>query len=422
MRKLRTLAMTLGCLLVLAAMASASNTQLHALDGHPGAYLLLEGAPATDPLTVQVRFTVEDATGLDVVWPIGLSDSPTEPPGILSLVWTEDRSGWFPVWAVQLQTNADLFGPGVSASKGSGALAGSSLVNLHNVRPQAGHVYQAELSYDPAAGLLSVSMSDLTEDARLFTRSVPITTPAVDTLYPALGSVGGQLAIESITSVGASIPFGATWDLLVRDGDRYTRLALFRLTPDIEMALRLNAHAEYAGHFEVAVEDEVKRHTLAQLPGAAQTEETLVEFEAAELPLGPLTLKLDYVDETGRTWTLGSRSFLNVAATLEVSLADLQVKGDAIHGNLVVQSSDVSVADLPVQLRAAIAPPDAKEGTYTTVLSTEFVHVGRTASAVPFIVPLETDAALFSLHFDVEFGIPVGLVMPRRQFHVLRVD
>lgn len=406
------------CLILVTAGVLAESPELRPLADGKGSFHFLTSHPADAPLTIQARFTFEKASDLEAFW-VGLGDSSEAAPTMLSLVWAEDRSAWFPVWSLHLQTDSDLFSPGVATKNGAGVLAGSKVVSLQNVRPEVGHVYQAELSYDPENDLVSVGLSDLTAGERLFTRELAISAPETP-LYPAIGAVGGELTIESVEAMPISVPLGAAWELLVRDGDRYSRLALYRLTPSVEMAFRLGAHGEYAGRFAVQVESEQGATTLVELPAAAQSEERLVPFSAGDLPLGPLTVEIAYIDESGRVWTLGSRSLLNVAATLEVRFDDLQVDGDAVTGLLTVVSTDEQVENLPVKLLAQVAEVGS-EGTYQPVLSTKLEQVTGTPIRVPFSVPLPSEGSLFSLGFEVEFGVPVGVVGSQSQFHVLRV-
>lgn len=401
-----------------AAGTAAQGPQLEPLAGGEGKFHFLTPSPADEPATLQVRFTLEDTSGLEALW-IGFGDSAEAAPALLSLVWTEDRSGWFPVWAVHLQTDAELFGPGVSAKSGAGVLAGSKVVSLHNAQPRAGHLYQVELSYDPANGVIAAGLTDLTEGERLFAREVPVGRPE-GPLYPAIGALGGEITIQSAAAYGYSVPLGAAWDLMVRDGDRYTRLALYRLTPEIEMALRLVGPGEYAGKFVVRVQGPAGTVTLMELSGAARGEELLVPFKATDLPLGPLTLEVAYIDEAGTVWVLGGRSLLNVAATLEVRFDEMKVEDGDVTGVLVVASSDHRVENLPVQLSAHVAEV-GKDAAAVPVLSTTLASVDKAPVRLPFTVPLPAAGNLFSLSLDVEFGVPVGVVSSQSQFHVLRI-
>lgn len=406
------------CLLFVTAALHAQGPELLPLADGKGQFHFLAAHPAHDPLTVQARFILEDLSDLEAVW-IGLSDSPDAAPSLLSIVWAEDRSAWFPVWALHLQTDANLFGPGVNAKNGTGLLAGSQVVSLQNVRPAVGHSYEAELSYDPVQGIVAVGLSDLTEGTRLFTREVPINAPATP-LYPVIGVAGGTVTVESVAAYDASVPLGAAWDLMVRDGERYSRLALYRLTPDVELALNIETRGDYAGQFTVEVHSDAVTHTLVELPASGRTEGRLVPIKAADLPLGPITLEIAYVDEASRKWSLGNRSFLNVAATLEISYDDLQVVDDAVTGLLTVVSIDEHVEDLEVRLSAQVAPVDG-EGARLPVLATVLEQVGKTPVRIPFAVSLPAEGSLFSLDLEVEFGTPVGIVSSPSQFHVLRV-
>lgn len=414
---------TLVLLTVLASVAVGGHAADLALPGHQGEYLVLEGVPADQPITLQTRFVLESNDNLEALWLAGLSESAEAPPTMLSIVWTEDRSGWFPVWGVQLASDADLFAPGVATKNGAGRLAGSKYLGLTNATPKVGHVYQVELSYDPVTGTAAVGMSDLTDETRLFTRSVSLKPTTTTTLYPAVGKVGGQVTFEEINQAATRVPLGAQWDLMFKDGDRYTGLALYRLTPSIEMAFRMGVDAtEYNGEYVVTAVSGDQRYTLARVPGAARSEEVLVPFKASELPLGDAVLNIDYMDEFGKMWSLGTRSLLIVAATLEISLDNLRVEQDAIHGTLNVRSQDETLTDLPVALYAAVAEPNAREGDHTLILETVLSEVSHESTEVAFAVPLDSDRQLFTLLFDVQFGVPVGQVMRPSQFHVLRVE
>lgn len=404
--------------LLAAGTAAGAAPMLQPLAGYTGQYVLAE-AGVSGPVTVEATVRVDNPRELKAAWLVGLSDEPGTPPGALALVWAEETSGWFPVWSVQLHSAADLIAEG-SPRRGSGALAGSSYLSLTTSGPAAGHVYRAVLSYDPATGAAAVGLTDLTDDKLILARKVQL-KPVDGPLYPAAGILGSGVAFESFAVYPTAVPFGTEWDMLAKEEDRYTRLSLFRLTPGIGLAIRLGADpVDWPGSFRVtAVGSETV--TLFEIPAQARTEELLLPFMASDLPQGNLVLRLEYVDESGKVWQIGSRNLLHVAATLEVTFGELRVADDGLHGTLTVRSQDETLEGVRMTLYAAVGAPDSREGQGTPVFEQELALVSRTPVPVAFTVPIATDAQLFSLRFDVAFDAPVATLLSGNQYHVLLV-
>lgn len=413
-------------LLAVPGMASDEAIDLSPLAEHAGEFSFLEGMDTTSPVTLQTRFRLGDKDGIGALqglWIAGFSESPDAPPTALSLVWSEDTTGWFPVWGVHLQSDADLFPAGLSTKVGSGLLSGSSYVSSQVVSPQVDHLYQAELSYDPRTGQAAIGMSDLTEGTRLFSQALTL-EPFRDKLYPAVGLVGEGhgVQIESFTASPHGVPLGTAWDLMVYESDRYSRLPVYRLTPGYDLALRLGADEQgFPGTLAFVVKDGTSVETLFEQEAHARNEDLLLPFAADELPFGEVSLHLNYVDESGREWPLGTRSLLLVAANIDVNFGPLEVGCDALHGTVTLTSQDETVHDLPIRLLAAIGEPDQRDAAMELVLETTLERLSTETTVIPFTIPMYSEEQLFSVVFDVDFGVPVGKVMQKNRFHALVV-
>ena len=98
------------------------------------------------------------------------------------LQWAQDETGWFPVWKLRLETRLNLLPPSFLDEHGGDI----SLVELADLRPQAGHDYRAVMSYSPVEATLSLMVEDVTAGAGLYAANLQL-LPYNGVLYPAAG-------------------------------------------------------------------------------------------------------------------------------------------------------------------------------------------------------------------------------------------
>lgn len=423
--RLRSMAIAVVmALFALSAIVAADESAitLQPLEGYTGAYHMLNPVAGEQPITLQTTFRIDAANQFDALWIGGVSATPDAPPTMLSLVWTQDTAGWFPVWSVQLHSDANLFSAGTATKRGSGIFSGSAYVSLNNVAPKADHVYQAELSYNPETGKVAVGMTDLTAGERLFVQSVQLAAIESD-MYPAIGAAGSGITFQEFVVFETAVPLGTTWDVSVKEGDRYSRLALYRLTPSVELGLRLPADATaWTGKFVLSAEEGENVTTLFEVAGDPREAETLIPFTAGDLPMGEIVLRFDYVDEQGKVWRLGTRNLLNVAGTVQLTFGELSIVEEGFDVQLAVGSQDETLRDVLMRVYATVGGPDSKDGDRRLVFEQPWALISQTSTPISFTFPLDVEDRLFSLRFDVEFDVPVATVLSGNLYHVLIVE
>lgn len=378
---------------------------------------------AADPITVRTVFSGLDEKS-DGVWLARFTADADDEKVLLGLVWSEDTSGWFPIWGLHIVGAEPLMTTDTGAKKGAGFKEGVLFETVHAVTPQGDAEYEAVLSYEPESGIVSVALTNTTTGSRIASGSTQ--------LHPYPGALHQTVALDRDASAAMvkavdvsphSVPLGMTWDVVVKQAGQYSRLVEPRVTSSRELALHLrDAVGQYEGELELIAdtgpgreEVAVLRHTLA---GANPDQYVAVPVDA--LPLGEFTARLRYVDPSGATWALGSRDVHVVAANVEVTWSDLQLQDDGLlHGYANIRSRDDTVTDLPYRMRAKAGPANTAGTDVRMELEGVLEKVTRVPTAVPFAIPVKANDTLFSLTMDIQFDIPVGRIMENDTYHVL---
>lgn len=392
-----------------------------------GEFMALQASPVGQPITLQSQIRMGDWEVLDSVervWLAGFSETVDGPPELLSLVWAQDSSGWFPSWKIQLHSSK-LFPPSLPDQKSLGHSAGS-FVNLGSVPLPPDHSVEARLSFDPASGRADVAVLDLTAGHTLITRTLAL-QPYQGELIPVLGVEGGAkegkaIQVEHFHAWPTRVPFGLSWDVMVKEEDEFQRVMLTRLTVGRDMALWLGPDADdFAGQL-LLVADADQPKTVLALPAGARSEPVLLPFRAADLPLGAVELALRYVDEEGKTWSFDGRRLQVVVANLDVRFGPLAIDGELLKGQMMVTSEDETVEGLPVRVLATFVKAGTKEalGDAQLVFEGSLDSVSPQGTAVPLTIPIPVEERVFGLVLDVRFDTEVGSVATGSEYYVYR--
>jgi len=412
------------------------------LQNSPGAFLYSEaGVKPTSPVTLHARFRIRSDAGLEDlqgIWLAGFSRQPGEPPTALSLVWCEEPSAWFPIWGLQLQSDADLFPGTLSVDRGAGFTAGSSYLRLQGfIQPNKGDDVEVLLSYDPSTGRLAMGMIDLTEQKLLFSTQLTI-KPYHSTLYPAVGVKGGEgIVVEHFEVLPYWVPIGTDWNLLAKVDDNYGQLYTVRITPGYDLALQAGPFTPgLDGYFTLvaAADHDGSEIPLLEIPGRTRVgdEVATIPFPATMLPFGKIALHFNYIDKTGRVWLLGTKELDVIAANINTVFDSLTIGTDELHGRLTITSQDETVPEVTLRLYADFLKPGQKGGDSRLILEQLLAGLSVNPTAVSFSVPVElvtgaeagevgagARASLFSLVFRVELDKPVAQTISGSEFQVL---
>jgi|GEM_PF-2702425 len=420
---LRIVAVVLGLTVFLAVSGAAQRVALQPVQGGSGSVATLASVRPGGPVTVESRIHLGDRTainGMQTVWLAGLATSPVRLPSLLSLVWSQDTSAWFPTWNLYLQTDAALFPDTLGPQAGRGALAGSSTISLGAFSPLSDHVIESRLSYDPATGRLDVSVIDVTDNKQIVARSL-IIRRYEGTAYPAVGLVasGSPVEFESFQASPWAVPFGTAWEFMMREDGQYRRLVLARLTQSAELALRVGPEPQnFPGRFRLVADDGVQQKAIFDLGATARTQAEVLPFTARDLPVGQFTLRYEYVDPSGRAWQLGASRLQVVAANLVVQFSPLTLEGKTLHGSASVRSEDEVLFGVPFRLRAATKSlSDTVERT-RLVVDQQLELISGAPVVVPFSIPIDRPEQLFNLILTPEFGTEVNVRIVGNEYWV----
>ncbi|MGI6610664.1 MAG: hypothetical protein ACOX4G_09160 [Limnochordia bacterium] len=383
------------------------------------------------PLTVITTMTVaEDTTIPELDMRLAgfcLENVPTEPA--LSVVWTQEkRGGWFPTWEVGLEVAPHLIRPDEQAArpyrKGLGIMG-----------PEAGHVYETSLSYDPQSGLVSAAVVDLTSGMRVFSVSTRLQAYS-GTLRPCGGCeqppaptndhTGPSIKDTSLLTfsqpqvVETLVPVGTEWDILAWDaqtqsfawplGHSASLLTIDR-RQHREVAVQL-VPPEYptTGRFRVTVDNGDGPQEVAAI--CSTTDRQLLPVPTADFPVGRVQLALEYVDES-RIWRLDARQ-IRVGA-LEMTMAPIAVHGDEWSGRLTL-TGDGAFPGLTLRLGLTLSPvsdhhsPRKGQDPLLAILETELAQSIEEAMTLAFPIPHPTsDHRRWQLQFEPTLSKDVTL-------------
>lgn len=298
-------------------------------------------------------------------------DQSSEP--ILAVVWRQRREGWFPTWEIGLEIDPSLVWPGHE-------VPGFVRTGTAITGPEGDHVYETTLSYDPASGVVSASVVNLTVGSQIFAIGTRL-----QTYSEALQPRGGEEYPESAVShfvfsppqvVEAFVPVGAQWRLLASDGKTLLDRGQSLLSIDRRRHGKITSqliHPQYKadGHFRLIVDDGHTSQEVTRHSPAANGMEAIIHTVA--LPVGRSRLALQYVHED-RVWDLDSRPLR--VGVLEMAMAPVEISGDQWTGKLTL-AGDGAFPDLGLKLDLTVNPlfdyPSLREKQTlkATILDTE---------------------------------------------------
>lgn len=347
----------------------------------------------------------------------------------LSVVWRQDYRSWFPSWELVLEVTPDL-----ARSLQDGTRPQRQ--GLGVVGPEAGHVYETSLSYDPQSGLVSAAVIDLTSGTRIYADSTQLQAP----LGPLRASGGRELGATGQSAfltfappivTETFVPVGTEWDVLVWDtrtqtatqtfGRRTTSLPIDRRLQR-EIAVRL-AHPlpSVAGHYRVAVDDGTRAREMATTSTAADPR--ILTMATADFPVGTVKLALEYVDRESRSWYIDSRPLR--VGVLELGVAPIEVNDDQWVGKLTL-SGDGAFPGFTLGLGVTISPVfDFRSSAKDQVLQAQVLESTLGPSlekplTLTFSVPRpSSDHQRWQLKYEPTLAKEVGLLFSGKEETVL---
>ncbi|HHT26292.1 MAG TPA: phosphodiester glycosidase family protein [Firmicutes bacterium] len=148
------------------------------------------GTPIAYPaFTVETELTITaDLDTLDGMWLNALKQAADDAP-VLALTWSPTDSWFGPFWGIQLVSAKPLFPASLQTRQSAGFLQGTEYISLSSHQPVVGHTYSCRLGYTPAAGLVSVQITDVTQNQVLVRQSLQV-LPFIGELSPYMGITG----------------------------------------------------------------------------------------------------------------------------------------------------------------------------------------------------------------------------------------
>lgn len=415
------------------ALGNAGSLVLQPLTGRQGEIVALDAVAVNSPVTLQSRFQVsaqDDLSKLQGAWLAGFGAGPNTPPTLLSVTWSEERSAWFPVWTLHLQSDANLLPDSLKLQDGQDFTAGAKVIKLTSQMPQPGHEILTRLSYDPVSGRADLDVTDLTANSRIYAGTFML-QPFHGKLYPAAGLVdtANSMEVRQFTATPRYVPVGTAWDLMIKENNAYQRLMVTRFAQGPDLALQMGANTlDLPGRFRLTVDDAKTAKQLLDLPANAHSAAVLHQFAAEDVPLGQVNLRLAYVDEGEQEWPLGQVAISTVAANLKIDFGPLNMKKGFLSGLVTVKSEDQTLYELPIRLYATFSKPGSEGRSSDTRLIYEqrLAKVSPEPVVLSFTVPIDGDVdfdeAIFGLNLSAEFDRPVGKNVTGSQFYVVKGD
>lgn len=287
------------------------------------------GAADAVEITVTNVVEVANVSGSEI-WLAGLNVGPEADDAVaFALQWQLETSTWFPTWTLQLVSEEGLLLP-----------AGSKANGLSRVTPQAGHTYEATLSYSSRLNGIAIRLFDLTDGRLVYSDTIEV-APYQGELYAAAG-----------TSSPYYIPVGSTWMAgTSTESGQFLPLSLYESRGD-RANIRLTTPAPLPlGEYRFYLETAGEKTLLANIRPEAET--TWIPIPLQELPLGSSTLHMEYVD---RGQVLQSE-----AKEINVGRVDFWVEPVAVE-------REEGVAKATIHARGGDAYPDDLELKLTASL------------------------------------------------------
>lgn len=207
------------------------------------------------------------------VYLAGFASTPLGEPDALAVAWTEQSSGWFRSWGIQLVSGSEAFRDDPRTNQGGGPLEGRRYLVLSAVdSPTAGHTYETILTYDLESGMVSVWIQDITDGAVVYSGSLHVGI-VENAWYATAGSIqaSGEFApLQDVKAFPYVIPRSLTWELVRVEGDEISRLSglhLDRSYENVALHLRFPGQAEGTVRLQVEQGDSSTELLVADVRG-----------------------------------------------------------------------------------------------------------------------------------------------------------
>jgi len=346
-----------------------------------------------EPFTIHSRFRYTGGMSAPVIILGGLASKAGGLPDALAVTWTQDATGWFPVWRLRIEARTDLFRalPAGLVDRRDGNLA---LIDLADVRPEAGREYRAAVSYDPADRILSILLEDVPAGSVVYAAHLEL--GAADAALPgAVFPVAGWSASEPAPAAPARSDGPAPSLLLEfsvsRAHERHGlplalksgfRSALLEASPETG-ALRRKLGSDYLqgetvglrlewpntpvpGEVRVILAGAGEEIVLTAAPWRAGVQD--IVFEPGDLPAGSSTLVLEYAHGTHRS---------------EIARHPVQVVDATLQASYVIRGRDYDRDLIIAELALTPSAGVARDGELVVVAT--YPELQGESAARPFV-------------------------------------
>lgn len=344
--------------------------------------------------TVFIAPTDVDSAGKYLL--VGLAAQPGGPPNVLEVEWSAVQTGWFPAWYVTMHSSTGLLTGELQVGRGG---------------PAAGHQYASVLSFDPQAGLLSYSLTDIASGQRA----------AAGTWRT--GQYAGQL--YGVAAAGAEVtthawyePVGDVWDIGVRQGNTF--MAVNQLEPGDTVWIRLRTAGSVAGEYRVVSGDGT---VIDRLAGSAVVAgDNWLSVPAGTLPTGVSSIALQYV-ENGEVRYSETRTVTAGIISALLQNVHLDQGRRVLEGELRLQTGS-PLRGVGLQLQASVSAltwDPAKAGYTAQASSTNSMNLSSISglpagvTTVPVTIPVPDQAGLWQADFRLSANPQIPIQMAGAQ-------
>lgn len=323
----------------------------------------------------------------------GVATRPGDPNPQIAVVWSEDRSGWFPTPQVQLV---------VSQEEGRQDVHTLLRSRLNAVEQLAVH-----LSAHPEVGLISVALYDTADPQPLAVHAVSVDLPAGPWYPTGLARADGpQLA--SSTFLRGYRPVSTRLDVGERTGASQL-IPLTTFQPGGKATVRVNSVVAPPGMFRLQAVAGPSDDPRILLSTDLLPEDVLwLDLPVHHFPPGPVELVLEYLENEEVKW--------RQRKTIRIGSADFRI-GELVpeyeQGVLTAQLSTAAEAELPdvqasVRVRYTELVWDAAAQAHVPVgevmehaITNETVDTLRNTSPYLLQMPLPPHEGVWQVDFDV---------------------
>jgi len=295
---------------------------------------------------VTLTTTVEVADlSKDEIWLAGLVTQPDEAGSVaFGLRWRKETTSWFPTWSLELTSEKNLL-PG-----------GASTLELARTAPVPG-AYDVTISYSAALNALSVRVHNSSRNQLVYAGGFEV-APHDGALYALTG-----------TTTPYYTPAGATWapGVLLTSGAFIALSQFDDVNEDARIRLATPGPLP-PGEFRFYLESSGERQLLASV--RPEGEENWVFVPLAELPIGPSTIRAEYIDNDvvvlsdARTITIGRVDFWIPPLLIDRDAGVVRVELEARSPGSVEGVIDVTIAASVYELVWDSARRDFSEVPY----------------------------------------------------------